>query len=413
MSKAVKRLFDIIASASGLIVLSPVFLVLIYLIRKNLGSPVFFIRERPGKDGKPFKMVKFRSMRDALDSDGIPLPDSERLTPFGKKLRTASLDELPELWNVLKGEMSLVDPRPLLMQYLPLYNKFQNRRHEMKPGITGWAQVNGRNALSWDEKFSCDVWYTDNFSFWLDMKILFLTVKKVLIKEGISAQGEATMPPFAGNRKLAVIGAGGHGKVVAELAAALGTYGEIVFLDDRTQGSVNGFPVIGTTLLLENSLSPEQFDITVAVGNNRIRRQITEKAAALGFKLPVLIHPDATVSPSAIIGQGSVVMAKAVVQAGSVLKDGVIVNTAATVDHDCLLDAFVHISPGAHLSGNTRIGEESRIGTGACSRQQTTVGSGVTAGAGAVIVCDIPDGMTVAGNPAKPLTGKNPKTGTA
>lgn len=157
MSKAVKRLFDIIASASGLIVLSPVFLILAYLIRKNLGSPVFFIQERPGKDGKPFKMVKFRSMRDALDSDGIPLPDSERLTPFGKKLRAASLDELPELWNVLKGDMSLVGPRPLLMQYLPLYDNFQNRRHEMKPGITGWAQVNGRNALSWDEKFACDV----------------------------------------------------------------------------------------------------------------------------------------------------------------------------------------------------------------------------------------------------------------
>ena len=199
MSKFLKRLFDIIASASGLIFLSPVFLILIYLIRKNLGEPVFFIQERPGKDGKPFKMIKFRSMRDAVDKDGNPLPDSERLTPFGKKLRATSLDELPELWNVLKGEMSLVGPRPLLMSYLPLYNEFQNRRHEMRPGVTGWAQVNGRNALSWDEKFAHDIWYIDHYSFWLDMKILFLTVKKVFIKEGISAEGEATMPYFTGN----------------------------------------------------------------------------------------------------------------------------------------------------------------------------------------------------------------------
>ena len=199
MSKFFKPLFDIIASASGLIFLSPVFLILIYLIRKNLGEPVFFTQERPGKDGKPFKMIKFRSMRDAVDKDGNPLPDSERLTPFGKKLRATSLDELPELWNVLKGDMSLVGPRPLLMSYLPLYNEFQNRRHEMKPGVTGWAQVNGRNALSWDEKFAHDIWYIDHYSFWLDMKILFLTVKKVFIKEGISAEGEATMPYFTGN----------------------------------------------------------------------------------------------------------------------------------------------------------------------------------------------------------------------
>ena len=199
MSKFFKRLFDIVASASGLIFLSPIFLILIYLIRKNLGEPVFFTQDRPGKDGKPFKMIKFRSMRDAVDKDGNPLPDSERLTPFGKKLRATSLDELPELWNVLKGDMSLVGPRPLLMSYLPLYNEFQNRRHEMKPGVTGWAQVNGRNALSWDEKFAHDIWYIDHYSFWLDMKILFLTVKKVFIKEGISAEGEATMPYFTGN----------------------------------------------------------------------------------------------------------------------------------------------------------------------------------------------------------------------
>ena len=199
MSKFFKRLFDIIASASGLIFLSPVFLILIYLIRKNLGEPVFFTQERPGKDGKPFKMIKFRSMRDAVDKDGNPLPDSERLTPFGKKLRAVSLDELPELWNVLKGDMSLVGPRPLLMSYLPLYNDFQFRRHEMRPGVTGWAQVNGRNAISWDEKFAYDIWYIDHFSLWFDMKILFLTIKKVFIKEGISAEGEATMPYFTGN----------------------------------------------------------------------------------------------------------------------------------------------------------------------------------------------------------------------
>ena len=199
MSKFFKRLFDIVASASGLIFLSPVFLILIYLIRKNLGEPVFFTQERPGKDGKPFKMIKFRSMRDAVDKDGNPLPDSERLTLFGKKLRAASLDELPELWNVLKGDMSLVGPRPLLMSYLPLYNDFQFRRHEMRPGVTGWAQVNGRNAISWDEKFAYDIWYIDHFSLWFDMKILFLTIKKVFIKEGISAEGEATMPYFTGN----------------------------------------------------------------------------------------------------------------------------------------------------------------------------------------------------------------------
>lgn len=200
MNKFFKRLFDIIASAAGLVILSPVFLILIYLVRKNLGSPVFFTQTRPGMNRKPFKMVKFRSMRDAVDSDGRPLPDGERLTPFGRKLRATSLDELPELWNVLKGEMSLVGPRPLLMEYLPLYNAFQNRRHEMRPGITGWAQVNGRNALSWDEKFAHDIWYIDHFNFWMDIKILLMTVKKVFVKEGISAEGEATMPYFTGNQ---------------------------------------------------------------------------------------------------------------------------------------------------------------------------------------------------------------------
>jgi len=167
---------------------------------KKLGSPVLFRQVRPGVGGKPFEMVKFRTMRDAVDAKGIPLADSERMTPFGSFLRASSLDELPELWNVLKGDMSLVGPRPLLMEYLPLYSTEQNRRHEARPGVTGWAQVNGRNALSWDEKFKLDVWYVDNQSFRLDLKILFMTVKKVVVKEGITAEGDVTMSKFTGNK---------------------------------------------------------------------------------------------------------------------------------------------------------------------------------------------------------------------
>lgn len=195
-----KRFLDVIASFLGLLILLPVLIVLSLVIKHRLGSPIFFTQKRPGMNGKVFKMIKFRSMRDALDSDGNQLPDSARLTSFGRKLRSTSLDELPGLWNVLKGDMSLVGPRPLLVEYLPLYSIEQARRHEVRPGITGWAQVNGRNALSWEEKFKLDVWYVDNRSFWLDLKILFLTVKKVFVKEGISADGEATMSKFEGTR---------------------------------------------------------------------------------------------------------------------------------------------------------------------------------------------------------------------
>ena len=194
-----KRLFDFLMALFGLVVLSPVLAILAWQIRRKLGSPVLFRQTRPGLHGKPFQMVKFRTMTDACGPDGTLLPDSERLTPFGRWLRATSLDELPELWNVLKGDMSLVGPRPLLMEYLPLYTPEQARRHEVRPGITGWAQVNGRNALSWEEKFRLDVWYVDNRSFWLDLRILWLTVRKVLAREGISADGEATMPRFTGS----------------------------------------------------------------------------------------------------------------------------------------------------------------------------------------------------------------------
>lgn len=195
-----KRLIDFFAALLALFLLAPAFAVVAWKIRRKLGSPVLFRQIRPGLRGQPFKMVKFRTMRDALDANGKPLPDFERMTPFGNFLRSASLDELPELWNVLKGEMSLVGPRPLLIEYLPLYSPEQARRHEVRPGVTGWAQINGRNALSWDEKFKLDVWYVDHQSLWLDLKILLLTVKKVFVREGISAAGEATMPRFTGSK---------------------------------------------------------------------------------------------------------------------------------------------------------------------------------------------------------------------
>lgn len=196
-----KRLLDIIIASIALILLSPLYFYVAHKVKKNLGSPVLFRQVRPGLHGKPFEMIKFRSMKDAVDAQGTPLPDSERLTPFGKMLRSSSLDEMPELWNVIKGDMSIVGPRPLLMEYLPLYNQEQAKRHLVRPGMTGHAQVNGRNAISWEEKFKLDTWYVENQSVWLDFKIMLKTVKKVLAKDDINAENDATMPKFNGNEK--------------------------------------------------------------------------------------------------------------------------------------------------------------------------------------------------------------------
>lgn len=195
-----KRLLDILVALVALVLLSPLLVAVALLVRLRLGSPVLFRQTRPGLHGRPFRMIKFRTMREAYDGAGNPLPNEARLTPFGQRLRATSLDELPELWNVLKGDMSLVGPRPLLMEYLPRYDAWQARRHEVRPGVTGWAQVNGRNALSWGEKFDLDVWYVDHHSLWLDLRILLLTVKKVVVREGIAHDGDVAMPEFRGGR---------------------------------------------------------------------------------------------------------------------------------------------------------------------------------------------------------------------
>jgi len=199
--EVMKRMFDILVSFSVLLLSAPLLLLLALLIRTQLGSPVLFCQPRPGFKGKSFNMVKFRSMTDERDDAGELLSDARRLTRFGKVLRATSLDELPELWNVLKGDMSIVGPRPLMMEYLPFYSPEQARRHDMLPGITGLAQISGRNALTWEKKFELDVWYIDNYSFWLDIKISLATVKKVLIPEGVSPDGHATMPKFIGTKE--------------------------------------------------------------------------------------------------------------------------------------------------------------------------------------------------------------------
>lgn len=195
-----KRILDILGAGIGLVLFGPLLGYIAWRISRDVGSPTIFRQMRPGKHGVAFQMFKFRTMQEALGPDGTPLPDAERVSAFGATLRSTSLDEIPGLWNVLKGEMSLVGPRPLLMEYLLLYSDEQSRRHEVRPGVTGWAQVNGRNAISWEEKFALDVWYVDNRTMWLDFKIMWMTLKKVIAREGVSAEGEMTMSKFTGEK---------------------------------------------------------------------------------------------------------------------------------------------------------------------------------------------------------------------
>jgi sugar O-acyltransferase (sialic acid O-acetyltransferase NeuD family) len=399
-----KRLFDLFIVAIFLPLLLPILLITAWLIKKKLGSPVFFRQIRPGLNGKPFNMIKFRSMTDCKDKQGNLLPDVDRLPAFGRFLRSTSLDELPELWNVFKGDMSLVGPRPLLMEYLPRYSDEQNRRHCVKPGITGWAQINGRNAIRWEEKFALDTWYVDHQSLWLDIKILWLTVKKVLFRDGIAAEGEATMPKFMGTpvKRLAILGASGHGKVAADIAAQC-DWQDIVFFDDQYphKNQLEHWSIIGTSEHLFEQIS--QFSaVFVAIGNNVIRTSQAIKLNEKGATLVSLIHPKATISRYANIDAGCVVMAGAIINPFARIGRYCIINTSATIDHDCQIAQGVHISPGANLAGNVSVGEHSWVGIGSCVKQGITIGQNVMIGAGAVVVANIENNITATGVPAKP-----------
>lgn len=412
-----KRVLDLAVSMVVLVLLAPVLMVTAVLVRVRLGSPVIFRQRRPGRDGRPFQMWKFRTMTDARDVRENLLPDEQRLTRFGQLLRSTSLDELPELWNVLRGEMSLVGPRPLLMEYLDRYTPEQARRHEARPGITGWAQVNGRNSLSWEEKFEHDVWYVEHCSLGLDLKILWKTLVNVVRRDGIHAAGHATMPKFQGFTSnepkphdepgdgVVVIGAGGHAKVVIATLQAAGHDVQAVFDDDASRWGqeILGIAIEGPIRRLEGG---DGRPAVLAIGDNDLRRKL---AANLNLRWLSVVHPAATVHESVELNPGAVVFAGAVVQPDAVIGCHAIVNTGASVDHDGRIGDFVHIGPGARLAGEVRLDEGVFVGAGAVVIPGVTVRRGSVVGAGSTVLGDVPEKAVAVGSPARHLAQSVPK----
>lgn len=396
---SLKPLCDRVLAATAFVLLLPLLLGLVILVRLRLGSPVLFRQQRPGKNGTPFTLYKFRTMTDATDKTGELLPDNQRLTHFGKWLRSTSLDELPELLNILRGDMSFVGPRPLLMEYLDRYTPEQMRRHEVRPGLTGWAQVNGRNAISWENKFSLDLWYVNHVGFWLDLKILFLTAWKVLSREGISAASHSTAPIFLGTEPVFVIGAGGHAKVVLATLKESGVTVDGIYDDNPAlHGTmILGIPVVGP---ISNLLDGVARRGIIAVDDNDMRKSL---ASCIEATWLTAVHPSAFVHESVTLGRGTVIFAGAVIQPDAHIGEHVIVNTAATVDHDSTLKNFVSIGPGSHIAGNVHVDEGSCLGIGSSVLPQLTIGKGAVIGGGATVIRNVAAATIAAGCPAKAI----------
>jgi sugar O-acyltransferase (sialic acid O-acetyltransferase NeuD family) len=390
--KYVKRIIDFTLALFGFILLSPILVVItLFLFLANDGKP-FFCQLRPGLNGKIFKILKFKTMNDRKDASGKLLPDEARLTKIGKFVRKTSLDEIPQLLNVIKGDMSLIGPRPLLTDYMHLYNEFQNRRHEVRPGITGWAQVNGRNAISWDKKFEFDVWYVDHMSFVLDCKILIKTVQKVIKSEGINTTSSSTIEPFKGSHVI-LYGASGHCKVIMDILKSSSVSIKKIIDDNVQLESILGLPIEHSS----NYCFETHDKVILSIGNNKVR----EKLSSLKVDFITAIHKQAIVSSTSIIDKGTVVMAGAIINTNTRIGKHCIINSGSVVEHDCNIEDFVHISPNVSLAGNVAVGLGSQIGIGATVIQGITIGKWVIVGAGAVIIKDIPDFSVVVGNPGK------------
>lgn len=408
----IKRTQDFILSLLALVILSPVMLITAILVRLVLGSPVIFSQERVGLNEKIFKMYKFRTMTEERDKNGILLPDGARLSKFGKFLRSTSLDELPELFNILKNDMAVVGPRPLLARYLPFYNVSQRGRHDVRPGLSGRAQVNGRNAIGWEEKFRLDVEYVDNVSLIGDWRIIFLTLRKVIAREGINPVTAAIVEPFKGTAenkalksgfvkdRLLIIGAGGHGKVAADIALKMNKWQSVAFLDDNEAiECCMGLKVVGRADDASSYINAADF--FVAIGDNGRRRRIQERLEEEGASVIKLIHPSAVIGTDVGIEAGSVVMAGVVINCSTSIGKGCIINTGSSLDHDNMVKDYAHVSPGVRTAGNVMVGNGSWLGIGSVVSNNICICSGCIVGAGAVVVDDITESGTYVGVPAR------------
>jgi sugar O-acyltransferase (sialic acid O-acetyltransferase NeuD family) len=420
-----KRSFDIAASTALLTVVSPVMAVVAIAVRLRLGAPVLFVQTRLGLDGKPFNLFKFRTMSAERDGSGRLLPDADRLPAFGKWLRSTSLDELPQLFNVLRGEMSLVGPRPLLPQYGPRYSVRQARRHEVRPGITGLSQVSGRNLLSWEKRFDFDVQYVDTRSFVLDLKILLLTLGAALRRGEISASGHATMEEFMGSAATAqkfgddtpvyaVFGTGGCGRDLMPhvLRSALNGgsgSGRVIFVDQAAcPPIVNGHRAMGFSEAAAEFGGLMRVSIAVAEPNARQRLELLVLENG-GSPLDVRAET-AKVGDTSTLGPGHMLLEYATITSNTKIGRGFLANNHASVAHDCVIGDYVTFSPHSCCNGHVHIGDRVFVGAGAQIRNGTAaaplqIGSDSVIAMGAVVINDVGEGQTVAGNPARPIKG--------
>jgi len=404
-----KRILDLLIAVPALLVLSPVAILVWTCVRFALGRPAIFRQTRLGLNHVPFTLYKFRSMTNATTADGALIPDDQRLTPFGQFLRSTSLDEIPQLWNVIRGHMSLIGPRPLLPEYLEHYSEEQKQRHLVRPGITGWAQIHGRNDVSWDDRLQRDVWYVRNGGLLLDLKILFLTIGTLTSRRGVARCGSVTMPRFdqekLAKRPVLVLGGGGHAKVVVSTLQAAGHDVELVLDDDsRKWGqSVLGVPIRGP---ISDAARWPELPAVIAIGDNEVRRMIAQYFCREWISV---IHPAAYVHKSVQLGEGTIVAAGAIVQPDAVLGEHVIVNSSASIDHDCIIEDFSHVGPGAVLGGNVLLRSGAFLGCGVNVIPGICVGPESTVGAGAVVIRDIPNNSIAVGVPAN-VIGSTLKT---